>query len=103
MDGAADQLLSRSRLAEDADSDVALGDAVDERKDLAHARTVADDSVDRLAPSRRWRIVLIEKPVQSMILRARAEQRCDRMARCLRPGVRTLDEQQLAFAATQPV
>ena len=103
MDRASDQLFPRSGLAEDADRDVARGDALDEREDRAHERRLSDHSFNALVARRCGRFFLLQDSAQAVILGARPEQSGNRLARCFRPGAGAFDEQELAIAAPQPV
>src|SRR4051794_41636935 len=103
VDGARRQLLAGSRLAEDADRDVAARHARDQREDLAHGRRVADDALDRLALRDRDALVLLDDAAHAVMLGARAEERGQRVARFRGPRVNAVDEEQFAVAADDPV
>src|SRR5947209_1107284 len=103
VNGVRDELLPRSRLAADADRDVAPREAGDERKDLAHQRRLADDSLHRVVLRLSRALLLLDDAAEAVVLGARAEDRGERVARFRRPARQPLDEQQLALAADDPV
>src|SRR6185436_16671026 len=75
---ARDQLLAGAGLAEDADRDVAAGDARHQRANLAHHGRIADDAVEEARMRGRPRtFFLFENAAQSLVLGARAENRGD--------------------------
>src|ERR1043165_9070272 len=102
VDGARDELLAGAGLAEDADRDVAAGDAGDEREDVAHRRRVADDAVDGRFPFR-LALFLLDDAAEAVVLGAEAEERGDGVARRGGPGVGSVDVEEFALAAAQPI